>query len=43
MFAGLTAQAAASDSSLAELRAEAETRGGLNEQVMRFQVVRTDE
>lgn len=35
MFAGITAQAVASDSSLAELRAEAETRGGLNEQAMR--------
>jgi pyrroline-5-carboxylate reductase len=35
MFAGITAQAVASNNSLAELRAEAETRGGLNEQALR--------
>jgi pyrroline-5-carboxylate reductase len=35
MFAALTAQAAASDDSLAELRAEAETPGGLNEEALR--------
>ena len=35
MFAAITTQAAASDNSLAELRAEAQTRGGLNEQALR--------
>lgn len=35
MFAGITAQAAASDAPLAELRAEAQTKGGLNEQALR--------
>ena len=35
MFAGIIAQAAATDNSLAELRAEAQTQGGLNEQALR--------
>ena len=35
MFAGIIGQAAATDNSLAELRAEAQTQGGLNEQALR--------